>query len=241
MTFTVLLIRMEPRISRRDVLRLAVGAGFVFLISSCSNKGGVIMIKLTKPKTEGEVSLESVIKRRRSKRSFQDKPLTMQELSQLLWAAQGITEEGGFKRAAPSGGAQYPLDLYVVSGEGSVEGLDQGVYHYLPQEHSLESKVAKDLREALARACLGQMFIAEAPVSFVITAEYRRITDRYGNRGIRYAHIEVGHVGQNIYLQAEALGMGTVAVGAFDDREVAKVLQLPPKHEPLYVMPVGYV
>ena len=168
----------------------------------------------------------------------------MEQLSQLLWAAQGLTDPHPdpalrFRRAAPSAGAQYPLDIYVVV--GVVEGLEAGVYHYRPHEHVLNLLATGDLRQPLAAACLGQMFIAPAPVLIVITAEYHRITDRYGERGLRYTHMEVGHVGQNLHLQAETLGLGTVIIGAFKDAEVGEVLQLPRKHEPLYIMPVGYV
>jgi len=197
------------------------------------------IIILPKPKTKGTLSLEGSIKKRRSRRSFLDKPLTLEQVSQLLWAAQGITDERAGFRAAPSGGACYPLDIYLVVGKNSVAGLDAGVYHYVVSNHSLEIHLRGDKRRALALASLGQMFIARAPISIVTTVEYSRITSRYGQRGIRYAHIEVGHVGENIYLQAATLGLGTVAVGAFSDGMVSKCLNLSKEHEPLYIMPVG--
>ena len=197
-------------------------------------------ISLPPPMLKGDMSLEEAVKGRRSERSFKDRPLTLEQVSQLLWAAQAITEDGGFKRAAPSAGATYPLDVYLVVGEKKVDGLQAGVYHYLVREHSLRFLTRGDIRKALAVACLGQMFIAQAPIILAITAEYARTTGRYGERGIRYVHMEVGHVGQNIHLQAKALGLGTVVIGAFTDQAVSKVLHLPGKHEPLYVMPVGY-
>ncbi len=197
-------------------------------------------ITLPKPKVKGTVSLEETIKKRRSRRSFLAKPLTLEQVSQLLWAAQGITDERAGFRASPSGGACYPLDLYLVVGKNGVEGLEDGVYHYIVSNHSLETHLSGDKRRVLALASLGQMFITQAPISIVTTVEYSRITERYGQRGIRYAHIEVGHVGENIYLQAEALGLGTVAIGAFSDGMVSKCLNLPKEHEPLYIMPVGY-
>lgn len=203
-------------------------------------QGGKKMITLPKPKIKGTVSLEETIKKRRSRRSFLAKPLALEQVSQLLWAAQGITDERTGFRASPSGGACYPLDLYLVVGKDGVEGLEAGVYHYLVADHSLEIHLIGDKRRALALASLGQMFIAQAPISIVTTCQYSRITGRYGQRGIRYAHIEVGHVGENIYLQAEALGLGTVAIGAFSDGMVAKCLSLPKEQEPLYIMPVGY-
>ena len=209
--------------------------------------GGEIMaqeakkiITLPKPKVKGIVSLEQTIKKRRSRRSFLARPLTLEQVSQLLWAAQGITDEKTGFRASPSGGACYPLDLYLVVGKNSVEGLEAGVYHYRVNNHSLEIHLRRDKRRALALASLGQMFIAQAPISIITTVEYSRITSRYGQRGVRYAHIEVGHVGENIYLQAETLGLGTVAIGAFSDSMVSKVLNLPKEHAPLYIMPVGY-
>lgn len=171
--------------------------------------------------------LEEAIGRRKSRRSFKRTKLKKEQLSQLIWAA----------RKAPSAGATYPLELYIVIGAECVDDTDAGVYHI--ERGYLALKEAGDVREDLAVACLSQAFIADAPVSFVIGAEYKRTTSRYGDRGIRYVHIEVGHAGQNIYLQCESLGLATVAIGAFHDDEVAKVLCLPNKVKPIYVMPVG--
>jgi SagB-type dehydrogenase family enzyme len=200
---------------------------------------GMPTISLPEPRLKGEMSLEEAILERRSTRDFKDSPLTMAEVSQILWAAQGITDETGL-RAAPSAGALYPLDLYLVVGEQGVEGLGEGVYHYLPQGHSLELSLQGDLRQTLARLSLDQTFIAEAPVSFLITAEYERTTWKYGDRGVRYVDMEAGHVAQNVYLQAEALGLGTVTVGAFEDEKIAEALDLPSSYRPLYVMPIGH-
>lgn len=197
-------------------------------------------ILLPPPKKEGRISLEETIQKRRSRRAFEDLPLSLEQVSQLLWAAQGITGEEGFFRSSPSAGATYPLTLWVVVGKRGVKGLKEGVYRYLPHPHALVFWLKNDLREGLARAALGQKFIAEAPLTLVISADYNRTTRRYGKRGIRYVHIEVGHVGENIYLQAEALGLGTVAVGAFWDEKVKSLLKLPREEDPLYLMPVGY-
>lgn len=227
-------------------MRFIIPVITAFIILSTISGGRIMaqeekkMIALPKPKVRGTVSLEETIKKRRSRRNFLDKPLTLEQVSQLLWAAQGITDERTGFRASPSGGACYPLDIYLVIGKNSVEGLEAGVYRYLVSNHSLEIHLRGDKRRALALASLGQMFIARAPISIVTTVEYSRITSRYGQRGVRYAHIEIGHVGENIYLQTEALGLGTVAIGAFSDGMVAKVLSLPKGHEPLYIMPVGY-
>ncbi len=196
-------------------------------------------VKLPEPTIDGAVSLEQAIKRRRTERSFSEEALTAAQLSQLLWAAQGVTEDGGVKRAAPSGGALYPMDVYAVIGDGCVETLSEGVYHYEPEGHALTRGVKTDRRNQLAAAALGQTWMARAPVNLVITAEYARICSKYGDRGVRYAMIEAGHVGQNIFLQAEALGLSAGIVGAFRDREVIECLRIPGAHEPLLIMPVG--
>jgi len=192
------------------------------------------IIKLPPPKFKGEVSLEEVLKSRRSIRSYKDSPLTLEEVSQLVWAGQGITTGWG-GRTAPSAGALYPLEIYLVVGK--VEGIDCGVYHYQPQEHSLIKIEEGDRRGALFSSALFQSSVKEAPLSFVICAEYQRITKKYGKRGERYVHMEAGHVGQNICLQAQALGLATVVIGAFMDKAVKKVLGV--KEEPLYIIPVG--
>jgi SagB-type dehydrogenase family enzyme len=213
---------------------------FFLAMSLVEERMGHASILLPKPFFDGKVSVEKAIKERRTIRDFKERILSLAHLSQLLWAAQGITDSATGKRAAPSGGALYPLDIYVLIGENGVEKIEAGVYHYLPKEHSISLVSKGDRRKEIASASLGQRWMAKAPVIFVITAEYRRITGKYGERGIRYALIEAGHVGQNLFLQAEALGLGAGIVGAFNDLEVSKVTGLPPKHEPLLIMPVGY-
>lgn len=195
---------------------------------------------LPKPSFQGKVSVEKAIKERRTIRDFKERPLSLTYLSQLLWAAQGITDPKEGKRAAPSAGALYPLDIYVVIGENGVEGMESGVYHYLPENHSISQTAKGNRRKEIASASLWQMWMGKAPVLFIITAEYKRITGKYGERGVRYALIEVGHVSQNLFLQAEALGLGAGIVGAFYDTDVSKVAGLPSPHEPLLIMPVGY-
>ena len=196
-------------------------------------------ISLPAPRLKGEMSLEEAILKRRSRRDFGDSPLTLREVSQILWAGQGITDAAGL-RAAPSAGALYPLDLYLVVGKQGVEGLGEGVYHYLPQSHSLEPTVQGDVRQTLARLSREQMFVTEAPLSLLITGEYERTTNKYGERGMRYVHMEAGHVAQNVYLQSEALGLGTVTMGAFQDEKISEALNLPPSYRPLYLMPIGH-
>ncbi len=211
---------------------------------NANDTGGAPMgesLQLPEPETEGEVPLEHTIAGRRRRRTFTDRTLTLKEVGQVLWSAQGVTDEARGYRAAPSAGATYPLKIYIAAGDGAVEGLNAGVYLYDPEDHSLSQTLEGDVRRRLARAALGQGFVGDAPVSVVITADYDRTTGRYGERGIRYVHMEVGHAGGNIYLQCEALGLGTVAVGAFDDGGVEDVMGIPRGEDALYIMPVGYV
>ncbi len=202
--------------------------------------GEEAIMRLPRPQFDEKASLEKALRERRTVRSFRPDPLSLDQLSGLLWAAQGITEERGFKRSAPSAGALYPMDVYVAAGERSVTELNAGLYHYQPADNSLKRLADSDARNALARASLGQMWMSKAPVNLVITAEYARICGKYGDRGVRYAMIEAGHVGQNIFLMAEALGLGAGIVGAFDDQEVIQLMKIPRAHEPLLIMPVGY-
>lgn len=192
------------------------------------------LIQLPKPLIKGNISLEEAIFRRRSQRSFKQKDLTLQQISQLLWAAQGITleKESYNLRTAPSAGALYPMEIYLLT--------KNGLFRYLPNGHKLEPLSEQDLRGGLAVSSLGQVAINQAPVNIVICAVYSRLASKYGQRGIRYAHIEVGHIAQNIHLQSVALGLSSVPIGAFNDEEVKKILSLPANHEPLYIIPVGY-
>jgi len=196
-------------------------------------------ISLPPPSQKGEMSLEESIAKRRSIRDFSSEPITKSELSQILWAAQGITDTSSKARSVPSAGATYPLEIFVVCGKKCVEGIDAGIYYYDLNSHSLALQHEGDGRLELAKASVFQRSILEAPVSIVICAVNVRTTYGYGSRGERYVHIEVGHAGQNIYLQATALGLGTVAVGAFQDEQVREVLKLDKEYEPLYIMPVG--
>jgi len=195
-------------------------------------------IKLPSPDTRGKLSLEQAISKRRSVRRFKAEPLTLEQLSQLLWSAQGITGTGG-GRAAPSAGATYPLEVFIVVGEHGTQDLDAGIYHYDAGNHSISLQQTGDLRQKLADTALGQSSIARCPVAMVICAIHPRTAYRYGRRGERYVHMEVGHVGQNVSLQAVALGLRTVMVGAFEDEEVQKALKLEEQFKPLYIIPIG--
>lgn len=193
------------------------------------------MIELPEPEIETGFSLNRAIFERYSIRKFSDKKLTLQHVSNLLWAGGGKSK---YRRTTPSAGATYPLEFYLVAGKKGAENLEAGIYHYYWEKHALRLKKEGDLRTELCLACLGQDFIVRAPVSILIAADYERTVSFYGNRGIRYVHMEVGHACQNIHLEAVALGLGSVVVGAFYDEEVKKILEL--KEEPLAIMPVGY-
>jgi len=193
-------------------------------------------VPLPEPRLEGDTSVERAIAKRRSVREYASDPLSLAAASQLLWAAQGVTGPGGL-RAAPSAGALYPLELYLVA--GAVEGLRPGVYHYEPGRHRLVAQVAGDRRSALADAALAQAWIAEAPATLVVAAVPARTAGKYGPRAARFVPMEVGLAAENVGLQAVALGLGSVVVGAFDDGRVRRVLDLDPEVEPLALLPVG--
>ena len=200
------------------------------------NKG---IIQLPEPRFDSDVSIEEALLQRRSVRHYTEEALTLQEVSQLLWSAQGITirPDGRRGRTAPSAGALFPLEVYLTV--RNVEGLEPGVYRFIPEGHQLKKMFANDVHAELSAAALGQPWVAQAPINIVIAAIYERTTVRYGDRGIRYVHMEVGHVGQNISLQVISLNLGTVVVGAFDDDRVHQIIRMADDEVPLYIMPVG--
>jgi SagB-type dehydrogenase family enzyme len=208
------------------------------------------IIPLPAPHKKGDLSVESALQSRRSTRRYKKASLSKEMLGQILWAAQGITEKSdhppalwggrswpGGLRTAPSAGALYPLDVYVVV--GGVEDLPPGVYRYLPGKQALERTAEGDRRAELCQAALNQSFVRQGAVVLVISGVYARCAAKYGERAQRYTHIETGAVGQNIYLQAESLGLGTVMVGAFNDNKVQSVLGLSKDEMPLAIMPIG--
>lgn len=196
------------------------------------------LIRLPAPSNAGKLPVEKALRSRRSVRVFSRQPLALAEVAQLLWAGQGITGAGG-KRTAPSAGALYPLELYLVAGDVSV--LPQGIYKYHPLDHSLIRVANGDRRAALEDAALGQDVVNEAAAVIVVAAVYGRTTWKYGQRGVRYVHMEAGLAAQNIHLQAVALDLGTVLVGAFDDDKVKKIIRLPSDEQPLCLLPVGRI
>jgi SagB-type dehydrogenase family enzyme len=194
-----------------------------------------ITINLPAPQTAGEVSVERALENRRSVRSFAAAPLALAEVGQLLWAAQGITDQRGH-RTAPSAGGLYPLELYLVA--GNITGLPAGVYRYRPTTHELVLAGAGDCRTEVAAACR-QSWVATAPATVAFTAVFARTAKRYGDRSSRYVPIEVGAAAENLALQAVALGLGTTFVGAFDDSKLATALGAAADERVLALVPVG--
>jgi len=194
------------------------------------------LIRLPEPRYDSKVSVEHALFSRRSVRHYKNEFLTLSEVSQLLWAAQGITAPRGY-RTAPSAGALYPLEVYVVAGK--VNNLDEGIYKYKYHDHIMVQTLAGDKRTELSRAALNQGSIQRAPAVLLISAVYERVMRKYGERGIRYVDMEAGHAAQNVCLQAIALGLCTVVIGAFRDNEVKLIANLPTDEEPTYFVPVG--
>jgi SagB-type dehydrogenase family enzyme len=217
-------------------LSTTLGLLLLAMVGTAVGQGTADTVMLPEPRYRSHVSVEEALRDRRSVRNYSPDSLTLADIAQLLWSAQGVSD-GRYRRTAPSAGALYPLELYLVV--GNVEALPAGIYQYRPAEHALSRIVAGDKRDGLARAALRQTWVRDAPAVIVMTAVYERSTRKYGDRGQRYVHMEAGHAAQNIYLQAVPLGLGTVTVGAFSDGKVKQILDLPENEAPLYLMPVG--
>lgn len=229
-------------------MQLLINGLFIsLLLVSCNlqeennevNRDDMKEITLPEPEITGEVPLEETLEQRRSVRDYTNTPVSLEEIGQLAWAAQGITEEMSGYRTAPSAGATYPIELYFLL--TGVENVSDGVYHYQIGEHTLVKTIDGDQRFSLFDVALQQDAITNAPVVMVITGVLARTEQRYGGRARRYMYMEAGHVSQNIYLQSVPLNLGTVCIGAFDDDGVANVINLDEGEYPLYIMPVGKV
>ncbi len=197
------------------------------------------IIQLPAPNFKSNTSVEEAIQKRRSVREYSNEPLSLMEVSQILWAAQGITYKTYGLRTAPSAGALYPLEVYLVA--ANVRDLPAGIYIYNLKDHSIKKITEGDKRTAVSNAALRQDAIENSSAIVIITAIYERTSVKYGKRSERYVNMEVGHVGQNIYLQAVSLGLGTVMIGAFDDEALKKVLDLPANEFPLAIYPLGKI
>jgi len=201
---------------------------------------------LPRPRLISNVSLEEALWNRRSRREFKPDPVSAEDVAQILWAAYGINQSGrgsistaGKLKTAPSAGARYPLEIYLLA--GNVMDMPTGFFKYIPGDHTIRLINERNLGHELCVAALHQDMILKAPACLVYTAIFRRTTSRYGERGrTRYVPMDVGHSAQNVYLQATALNLGTCALGAFNDDQVKKALDVPVEEEPLYLMPFGY-
>ena len=188
-------------------------------------------IQLPEPIIDSNTSIEKCIITRESIRKFEESKIELEKLSNLFWAAQG---KKGSKRCVPSAGATYPLDVY-----GLIKG--KGLFLYHLQDHKLILKSAKEqMCQEIAKAAWDQTFICEAYLNIIICADFTRTTKSYGERGVRYVLMEVGHCAQNIHLEAVALGLASVPIGAFKDNLVKKIMELPDNIDPLYIVPIGY-
>ncbi len=194
---------------------------------------------LPKPRTRGRMSVEEAIWRRRSVRKYLRKPITLGQLSQVLWAAQGITDTQSGHRAAPSPGAKYTLELYVFAREEGVAELPAGVYHYESATHSITRVKAGDYTQSLQSAAGEQEQVGQAAAVIAVTCVFERATAKYGERGIQYAIQESGSAAENIHIESTALSLGTVMMGAFDDDQVGQLIGTMKGEKPLLLMPLG--
>ncbi len=222
----LLFLLIVSTISCTPLSRTAKGAG----TDNIETDKEIIMLE--RPAIENEMSLGQAIKQRRSIRNFDPKELSMDEISLLLWASQGITDESAGFRSVPSAGALYPLEVFLIKSDGA--------FQYIPEGHRLVRLSSKDLRSDIMKLSLFQSFIADAPVTVILCGIYERTTSKYGERGKMYVHMEAGHACQNLLLQATALGLGAVPVGAFNAEAIAQILDMPKDYVPLYIVPVGY-
>ncbi|TYL36481.1 dehydrogenase [Natronococcus pandeyae] len=198
-------------------------------------------VELPEPEPDGPTSVERAIARRASRRSFAQAPVTIEDISQLLWAAQGFTHvrDGVQMRAAPSAGATYPLTAFLEVPSGGNPELEPGLYRYDPGNHALEATLDEPVHGELTEAALGQEGVRDAPATIVLAANYDRTREQYPDHGDRYVHMEAGHAAENVHLVCESRELRTCPVGAFSDAEVANALELPDRLDPLYLLPFG--
>lgn len=228
------------------ILIILLGITFVYLIwpktEETRPREIISTVNLPTVQISSNVSVEEAIQNRRSVRRYTTDPLSLQDVSQLLWAAQGITDEKTKFRTVPSAGHTYSLEIYVLVGKSSVNGLSEGVYHYNPFNNTLEQILAEDVRSELSQAANGQPWVKEAPINIIITGNYQKMINSYKDERLstRFVDMEAGHAGQNIYLEAEARNLATVALGSFNDDRVHQVLNLPNDERILYIYPAGH-
>jgi len=223
-------------------LRLAAALFFPFILLfwSATAQNNPMKVKLKQVNSRNNLSV--LLQGRNSCRSFKSTPLDLGQVSHIVWVAYGEKYDAltGATRTAPSAGAIYPLELFVIVGQDCVKDLNAGLYRYSTQDHSLNLIYESDKRKELSDICFRQEFISGAPLSVIVAAASGRTEARYGKRASRYIFMEAGHVCQNIYLAAESEGLATVEIGSFDDTQLLKLLNLDSEYVPLAVMPVGY-
>ena len=207
-----------------------------------TNRNIISITSLPSPVLTGNISVEEAIQNRRSVRTFSNESITIGNLSQILWAAQGITDNQSSLRAAPSAGQVYPLEIYIIIGNNGVSGLENGVYHYVPSNNTLEKLLNGDLRSDLSGIANGQPWVKQAPIDILITGNYLKMVDKYGDKDLstRFVDLEAGHVGENIYLESESLGLVTVSLGSFNEKQLVQLLNIPNNETPIYIFPVGH-
>lgn len=210
----------------------------VNVVGSSIAFGDAQEISLPTMQVDGKISVENAMSKRQTYRSFRSVAITQGQLGQFLWAANG-NRPGTSRKVIPSAGALYPLEIYAVVGENGVTGLPAGIYNYIPSNHSITKTFDGDKRDDVAAAALNQSWLANAPVIIVISAIYERTTRKYGERGVRYVHMESGAADQNLYLEAVAQGLYAGTIGAFDDASVSEVMHFPSNVKPLLLVGVG--
>jgi SagB-type dehydrogenase family enzyme len=220
-------------------ITLSLAMALWFTLMNLTAGLGAEAIKLPAPAKKGAVSVEEALAGRRSTRKFGNRALELAQISQLLWAADGINHPEG-KRTAPSGRGAYPIDLYLVVGERGVNNLAPGVYRYVVADQALELMAKGEFRPAVVKACNSQVWIGEAPVIVVITGDIMRSEAKNGAQAPLFTHVEAGFIGQNIFLQAGAMNLGAGVAGGLKEKPLAQALKLPESNVPFLVMPVGH-
>ena len=195
-------------------------------------------IKLPDPQQSNCNAIEEALFKKRSIAKYKNVPITCSDLSQVLWASQGIAESKDPKKS-PSTEALFPLEVYAII--ANVIGIPAGIYQYRPHTNELVRIAAGDMRNEIAKAALGRKSVRTAPAVIVVSAVYVRTTSKLGEKGIRYAHMEAGHAAQNISLQAVALNLGSVMIGSFHESDLKKIMHMDDREQPMYIIPVGKI
>ena len=188
----------------------------------------------------GKDNLRDLLSKRKSYRKFSGKPIRPDQLSEILYYSAGLVREseGKFHRPYPSAGGKYPIEIYPLVLSGS--DLEPGLYHYSPTEHALDILLPSLDKKEVSSIWMSQRWFRKSSIILIMTAVYRRTTDKYGEKGLPFPFIEAGHIGQNIYLLAQSLGIGCCAIGQFKEKQLCKLLDINPFEEyPIYYIALG--